>query len=138
MRPRFPSWIRSRIGTPRPTYRLAIDTTSRRLADVSSRRAASPSLIVRRSRRCSSNGSSFQRPSVVSPEATAPASIRLASSTSSSAVRSGTLPISFRYIFTGSDEALARAMAAAATRAGSWNLRRAAPGSRSWYPFRWT
>ncbi len=45
--------------------------------------------------------------------------MRLASETSSSAVRRGTRPISLRYIRTGSDEPLARAIAIAATRAGS-------------------
>ena len=71
--PIFPSWIRSRNGIPRPTYFLAMLTTRRRLASVSCFFASS-----------------------------SPASTRFASSTSCSVVSSGTFPISFRYIRTGS------------------------------------
>src|SRR3981081_380141 len=73
MRPMFPSWIRSRKDIPRPMYFLAMETTRRRLASV---------------RRC-----------LASSE---PASMALARSTSSAAVRRLTRPISFRYIRTGS------------------------------------
>src|SRR5919201_3430898 len=48
MSPRLPSWMRSRNDTPRPRYRLAYDTTKRRLA--STRRvtaASSPSQRIR-------------------------------------------------------------------------------------------
>src|SRR5665648_975120 len=73
MRPRLPSWMRSRRGIPLPMCRRAIETTRRRLASVSLRLAS----MSRRS-------------------------MRLASDTSSSAVRSGTLPISRKYMRTGS------------------------------------
>ena len=65
--------MRSRKGSPRPTWRLAMDTTSRRLASVS--------LLL---------------------ASMSPRSMRLASDTSSAAVSSGTLPISVRYMRTGS------------------------------------
>ena len=71
--PRFPSWIRSRKSMPLPTYLFAIETTSLRFASASAFFASS-----------------------------SPFSIRFASSISSSAVRRGTLPISLRYIRTGS------------------------------------
>ncbi len=90
---------------------------------MSSLRARCPSATIRRRRRCSARGSSCQVSlaiaSATSTDAAAPASIRVASSTSSWELRSGTLPISLRYMRTGSDEPLARAMATAATRAGS-------------------
>ena len=35
MRPRLPSWMRSRNSSPRPMWRLAMDTTRRRLASMS-------------------------------------------------------------------------------------------------------
>src|SRR5215212_3869496 len=90
MRPRLPSWMRSRNSMPRPTYRLAIDTTRRRLASISFFLASWPW----RSVRCSS-----RRRVEVSLR---PSSIALARMTSCSAVRSGTLPISLRYMRTGS------------------------------------
>ena len=62
----MPSWIRSRNGRPRPRYPLAIETTSRRLASTIWRLAS-----------------------------WSPASMRLASRTSSAAVSSGTRPMSF-------------------------------------------
>ena len=49
IRPRLPSWIRSRNSMPRPTYRLAIETTSRRLASISFFLASWPSRSTRRS-----------------------------------------------------------------------------------------
>ena len=42
MRPMLPSWMRSRNDIPRPMYFFAIDTTSRRLAEVSCSRASRP------------------------------------------------------------------------------------------------
>ena len=71
--PKFPSWIRSKKSIPRPTYRLAILTTRRRLA--------SASLFLALS---------------------SPSDILLARSISSSALKRGTFPISFKYIRTGS------------------------------------
>src|SRR2546426_372847 len=71
--PRFPSWIRSRNSMPRPTYFFAMLTTRRRLASIRRRFASS-----------------------------SPRSIRLASLISSAELSSGTLPISLRYIRTGS------------------------------------
>ena len=73
IRPRFPSCIRSRNSIPLPTYLLAMLTTSLRLASQSFFFASS-----------------------------SPFSIFLASSISSSAESRGTLPISLRYILTGS------------------------------------
>src|SRR5512132_2164052 len=104
MRPRLPSWMRSRNSMPRPTYRLAIDTTRRRLASISFFLASWPW----RSVRCSSRrrvGLSLRPLSValsISAVAASPSSIALARMTSCSAVRSGTLPISLRYMRTGS------------------------------------
>ena len=73
IRPIFPSWIRSRSGSPLPTYFLAILTTSLRLASISSFLASgSPSLI------------------------------RLAIFCSSSMVSRRTCPIVFKYWRTGS------------------------------------
>ena len=69
----LPSWIKSRNCIPRPTYRLAIETTNRKLASANS---------------CLATSSPF--------------SIRKAKATSSSAVKRLTRPISFRYIRTGS------------------------------------
>src|ERR687898_19685 len=51
MRPRLPSWMRSRNSMPRPTYRLAIDTTRRRLASISFFLASWPCRSVRWSSR---------------------------------------------------------------------------------------
>src|SRR5215207_1638220 len=104
MRPRLPSWIRSRNSIPRPTYRLAIDTTRRRLASISFFLASWPWRSVRWSSR-SRVGVSLRPLSValsISAVAASPSSIALARMTSCSAVRSGTLPISLRYMRTGS------------------------------------
>src|SRR5919109_2771959 len=104
MRPRLPSWMRSRNSMPRPTYRLAMDTTRRRLASISFFLASWPWRSVRCSSR-SRGGESLRAPSVVlsiSAVAASPSSIALARMTSCSAVRSGTLPISLRYMRTGS------------------------------------
>src|SRR5215212_5289933 len=104
MRPRLPSWIRSRNSMPRPTYRLAMETTRRRLASTSFFLASWPW----RSTRCSSRrraAVSLRPLSValsISAVAASPSSIALARMTSCSAVRSGTLPISLRYMRTGS------------------------------------
>ena len=38
----LPSWMRSRNDIPRPMYFFAIETTSRRLAEVSCSRASRP------------------------------------------------------------------------------------------------
>ena len=42
IRPMLPSWMRSRNDIPRPMYFFAIDTTNRRLAEVSCSRASRP------------------------------------------------------------------------------------------------
>ena len=42
----LPSWIRSRNDIPRPMYFFAIDTTSRRLAEVSCSRASRPMTTI--------------------------------------------------------------------------------------------
>ncbi|MDF9813089.1 hypothetical protein M2266_002320 [Streptomyces sp. SPB162] len=80
---------------PRPTYRLATETTSRRLASISRRLAIRP-LTTSRSRSTASwesrSGKLFSFSS-----ANRPASTRRASSTSSTAVSSGMRPISRRY-----------------------------------------
>src|SRR4029453_19053007 len=104
MRPRLPSWMRSRNSIPRPTYRLAMDTTRRRLASISFFLASWPCRSVRWSSR-SRVGVSLRPLSValsISAVAASPSSIALARMTSCSAVRSGTLPISLRYMRTGS------------------------------------
>src|ERR671913_3949 len=104
MRPRLPSWMRSRNSMPRPTYRLAIDTTRRRLASISFFLASWPCRSVRWSSR-RRVGVSLRPLSValsISAVAASPSSIALARMTSCSAVRSGTLPISLRYMRTGS------------------------------------
>ena len=81
-----------------------MDTTRRRLASIScclaSRPTASTRVRRRLSRRLSSIPSSSARSS--SAVAATPASLFMARSISSAAVSSGTLPISFRYMRTGS------------------------------------
>ena len=42
----LPSWMRSRNDIPRPMYFFAIDTTSRRLAEVSCSRASRPMTTI--------------------------------------------------------------------------------------------
>ena len=102
--PRLPSWIRSKNCIPRPTYRLAMDTTSRRLASARRCLARSPFLIICSSSRRTSGGisSPVRSSSASCSAASMPAPMDLASSTSSSEVSRFTLPISFRYIRTGS------------------------------------
>src|SRR5215218_5544508 len=81
-----------------------MDTTRRRLASISFFLASWPWRSVRCSSR-SRGGPSLRPPSVVlsiSAVAPSPSSIALARMTSCSAVRSGTLPISLRYMRTGS------------------------------------
>ena len=73
IRPRFPSCTKSRKLIPRPVYLLAIETTKRRLASINLCLAYS-----------------------------SPSCFFMARAYSSSAVRRGTVPISFRYILTGS------------------------------------
>ena len=73
IRPKFPSWIKSRNNIPRPTYLFAILTTSLKLASAKRFFASS-----------------------------SPSAILFASSISSSALKRGTFPISFKYIRTGS------------------------------------
>ncbi len=81
-----------------------METTRRRLASIKACFASSPTcstrVSLRFSRRLSSTLSSSARSS--SSVAATPASIFIARSTSSAAVSNGTLPISFRYILTGS------------------------------------
>ena len=69
----LPSWIKSKNNIPLPTYFLAIDTTKRKLLEIKMFLASS-----------------------------SPSSIRFAISGSSSGFKSGTRPISFKYILTGS------------------------------------
>ena len=81
---------------PRPVYRLASETTRRRLASSRWFLARLPSSAIHsRSMRCV-RGAARSLPRPASPRRTGPASIRLASSTSCSALSSGTLPICFR------------------------------------------
>ena len=51
IRPRLPSWMRSRSGSPDAWYFLAIETTSRRFDCTNVRSAVSPARAVRRSSR---------------------------------------------------------------------------------------
>src|SRR5215217_8667279 len=81
MRPRFPSWIRSRNETPRLRYFLAMETTSLRLASTS-----------------------------LSLDLLHPRAMPLASLISSAWVSNGTLPISARYILIESPVATAWAI----------------------------
>ena len=90
----FPSWIRSRNGTPRPMYFLATLMTSRELAVIRCSRADHPSSIPD----CSSDRRRISAtPRASDSRASLPRSIRLASVTSSMAVSSGTRPTSLRY-----------------------------------------
>src|SRR6185503_18598992 len=75
IRPRLPSWIKSRNDKRRPRYFLAIDTTRRRFALIS-----------------------------FSLAFMSPFSYFLASSTSCSKERRGVLPISFKYFLIGSSD----------------------------------
>ena len=75
-------------------YRLAIDTTSRRFASVSRCLARRPKLPSKASSARSAPASG--KPPCSFSSANRPASMALASSTSSSAVSSGTRPISRR------------------------------------------
>ena len=79
---------------PRPVYRLATDTTSRRFASSRWFLARRPSPTIH----CSSRRSfgSNRSPELIFSSANSPASIRLASSTSCSAFSSATLPTCFR------------------------------------------
>src|SRR5215218_613672 len=103
MRPRLPSWIRSRNSMPRPTYRLAMETTRRRLASISFFLASWPWRSTRWSsrRRAAVSLRPLSVALSISAVATSPSSIALARMTSCSAVRSGTLPIFLRYMLTG-------------------------------------
>src|SRR5882757_7709600 len=108
---------------PRPVYRLATDTTSRRLASSRWFLARSPSRTIQRRSRliCPRLGSPLPlawAPLVRAPlpliwsrrsRAYNPASIRLASATSSSALSRATLPILFRYARTESAESVSSA-----------------------------
>ena len=95
MRPRLPSWIRSRSGRPEAWYFLAIETTSRRFDCTNVRWASSPSRAVRRSSRFLA-GVRPLPPASMSVRASLPRSICWASRTSSSLVRSGYWPISVK------------------------------------------
>src|SRR5215211_5462346 len=83
----LPSWIRSSSGSPWPWYLRATETTSRRLAMMKRCRAASAlrtswrAFMIDRSER--------RRPARSRSSPSLPCSIRMASSTSSSLVRSG-------------------------------------------------
>ena len=89
---------------PRPTYRLAMETTSLRFALISCCFASRPTCSIRIRRRCSALESSIFSSSKSSSfcVASVPASIFIARLTSSDAVRRSTLPISLRYMRTGS------------------------------------
>ncbi len=78
MRPMFPSWIRSRNDIPRPMYFFAIETTRRRLADVSCSRASRPILTTSplRSRILVWGGTSGSKPIRRSRSESLPASIQ--------------------------------------------------------------
>ncbi len=107
MRPKLPSWIRSRNSIPRPTYRLAMDTTSRRLASASFCLAVSPARnsfrrAASKAGSTSSPSSRWRRRSASFCSASFPADMAWARLTSSSGVSSATLPISFKYMRTGS------------------------------------
>ena len=80
---------------PRPVYRLASDTTSRRFASSRWFLARVPSSAIH-SRSIRASVDRLRAPSASFSSANRPASIRLASSTSCSALSSGTLPICFR------------------------------------------
>ena len=80
---------------PRPVYRLASDTTRRRFASSRWFLARLPSSAIH-SRSMRASARSAPPPSASFSSANRPASIRLASSTSCSALSSGTLPICFR------------------------------------------
>ena len=81
-----------------------MDTTRRRLASMSCCLASMPTCSMRPRRRFSRRSSSMPSSSARSSSSVAatPASIFMARSISSAAVSSGTLPISFRYMRTGS------------------------------------
>ena len=96
---------------PRPTYRLAMDTTSRRLASASFCLAISPFLKSFFQVASSSAEAVTDMPpsrwclsSASFSAASFPADMAWARSTSSSGVSRGTLPISLRYIRTGSSK----------------------------------
>ena len=78
IRPMLPSWMRSRNDIPRPMYFFAIDTTSRRLADVSCSRASRPMTTISplRSRSFVLSGTSGSKPIRLSSSASLPASIQ--------------------------------------------------------------
>ncbi len=94
--PRLPSWMRSSSSSPRPVYRLAIDTTSRRLEAMNSAFASAPSDSSRSKVHRSSNERSGP-PTFRAPAAHRPRSIARARRTSSSASRRGWLDTSSRY-----------------------------------------
>ena len=89
---------------PRPTYRLAMDTTRRRLASARRCLARSPFLMALSSSDWTSAGISSPAAwsSASCSLAALPASMAWASSISSSEESRFTLPISFRYMRTGS------------------------------------
>ncbi len=93
MRPRLPSWMRSRKSTLELAYLRALEMTSRRLAATNRAFARSPARTARRSR--ASSVASAASPSF--SRASSPASMVCASSTSSSAVSSSCWPIWWRY-----------------------------------------
>ena len=95
IRPRLPSWMRSSSGRPDAWYFLAIDTTRRRFDCTNWRSASSPWRAVRRSSRLRVGVTSLPPASSVSI-ASLPASIALASRTSSSFVSSVYWPMSVR------------------------------------------
>ncbi len=104
MRPRLPSWIRSRKARPRLRYRLAMETTSRRLASMRASLASWPPRTSLRSAARWAVDSLATPASAASSRraASLPATILSASSTSSAASSNFTLPISLRYMCTGS------------------------------------
>src|SRR5664280_282733 len=104
MRPRLPSWMRSRKARPRLRYLLAMETTSRRLASMRASLASWPPRTSLRSAARWAVDSLATPASAASSRraASLPATILSASSTSSAASSNFTLPISLRYMCTGS------------------------------------
>src|SRR3954447_71962 len=98
--------MRSRNDIPLRPYRLATDTTRRRLARTRWSLAAWPSRarVSRSLRRARLSGLPLYFPVSSTCRAYSPASIFLARSTSSSAVSSFVVPIALRYIRTRSPE----------------------------------
>ena len=96
-----------------------METTRRRFAEMSCCLASRPTCSMRMSRRCSARVSSSSPASAASSfsAASVPASIFMARLTSSEAVSRSTLPISLRYMRTGSPVSMAVEVSARRARA---------------------